>query len=426
MNKGTQEPSVPSKMNNQKGGGKGEPSVPPIMIVGAGITGLYAAYNLKKKNIPFLVLEKSNKKNIGGRMGSPLFQGTHVAKGAGVGRKKKDKLLIKLLNELPVPYSEFNATHQYARTINSCDVKNQFLRIKKHYEENPQNTTFKEFTEPFLGKEQYKNFITCAGYTDYENEAVESTLYHYGFEDNYNDWIGLSIPWTILLEKLIDKIGSENIHTNTNVLKIENQSLLENRFIIHTEKGKTYQTNNIILATTVNTVRKLLKNKIYNEIESQPFLRIYGKFSKDSIPIMNDIIKTTTILPGALHKLIPINPEEGIYMIAYTDNKGAKSLRAHIENNPENRDYLVRLLERALGIKPNVLKLTSIIDFYWEEGTHYYKPMPKDSPYKNRKEFIKAAQHPQEGIMVIGEMVSQNQGWVEGALESFWGNRGSP
>lgn len=424
-------------MNINKEGGKGvrgcaatstlfnvaksrEPLVHPIIIVGAGIAGLYAAYNLKKKNIPFLVLEKSNKKNIGGRMGSPLFHGTHVAKGAGVGRKKKDKLLIRLLNELHVPYSEFNATQQYARTIApQCDVKNLFLKIKKHYEENPQNTTFKNFAEPFLGTIQYKNFITCSGYTDYENEAVESTIYDYGFEDNYNNWIGLSIPWTTLLEKLINNIGIENIHTNTNVIKIENKPNSENRFLIHTEKGKTYQTNNIIMAATVNTVRKLLKNKIYNEIESQPFLRIYGKFSKESIPIVNGIIKTTMVLPGALHKVIPINPEDGIYMIAYTDNKGAKTLKPHKENDVDNRNYLARHLERALGIQPNVLKLTSIIDFYWEEGTHYYKPMPKDSPYKNRKEFIKAAQHPQEGIMVIGEMVSQNQGWVEGALESF-------
>lgn len=395
----------------------------PIIIIGAGIAGLYAAYNLKKKNIPFLVLEKSNKKNIGGRMGSPLFHGTHVATGAGIGRKKKDKLLIKLLDELHIPYSEFNTTHQYARTIKPhCDVKNTFLRIKKHYEENPQNITFKEFVEPFLGKELYKNFITCSGYTDYENEAVESTIYHYGFEDNYSDWIGLGIPWATLLEKLIDKIGVENIHINTNVLKIEDKSTPNNRFLIHTENGRIYQTNNIILAVTVNTVRKLLKHKIYNEIESQPFLRIYGKFSKDSIPIMNDVIKTSTILPGSLHKLIPMNEKEGIYMIAYTDNKGAKSLRSHKENNPENRDYLARLLERSLGIQSNVLKLTSIIDFYWEEGTHYYKPMPRDSPYKTRKEFIKAAQHPQEGILVIGEMVSQKQGWVEGALESLPGN----
>ena len=50
----------------------------PYVIVGAGIAGMYAAYNLKKNNIPLIVLEKSKKQNIGGRMGSPLFHGIRI------------------------------------------------------------------------------------------------------------------------------------------------------------------------------------------------------------------------------------------------------------------------------------------------------------------------------------------------------------
>jgi transcriptional/translational regulatory protein YebC/TACO1 len=38
--------------------------------------------------------------------------------------------------------------------------------------------------------------------------------------------------------------------------------------------------------------------------------------------------------------------------------------------------------------------------------------------YKNREEFIYEAQHPEEGILVVGEVVSENQGWVNGALSS--------
>jgi monoamine oxidase len=38
--------------------------------------------------------------------------------------------------------------------------------------------------------------------------------------------------------------------------------------------------------------------------------------------------------------------------------------------------------------------------------------------YKSRKEFIKEAQHPKDNIWVVGEVVAQKQGWVEGALSS--------
>jgi monoamine oxidase len=31
---------------------------------------------------------------------------------------------------------------------------------------------------------------------------------------------------------------------------------------------------------------------------------------------------------------------------------------------------------------------------------------------------MRKAQHPEKGILVVGEAVSRNQGWTEGALES--------
>ena len=33
-------------------------------------------------------------------------------------------------------------------------------------------------------------------------------------------------------------------------------------------------------------------------------------------------------------------------------------------------------------------------------------------------DFVYQAQHPQEGMLVVGEVVSRYQGWTEGALES--------
>ena len=87
-----------------------------IIIIGAGISGLYAAYKIKmlypKSNITIL-----EQKWIGGRMGSQFFEGSQVVTGAGVGRKRKDKLLIKLLKELEIPYQEFLSKHYYSKTL---------------------------------------------------------------------------------------------------------------------------------------------------------------------------------------------------------------------------------------------------------------------------------------------------------------------
>ena len=405
-----------------------QPQPHPHIIVGAGIAGLYAAYKLHQKNTPYLILEASNKANIGGRMGSPLFHGTRVAKGAGVGRKRKDHRLLRLLDELKVPYTEFRAEHHYATTIDPpCNVKETFLYIKDAYKSghnsghSSTNKTFREFAEPLLGKERYQHFIMCAGYTDYENEAVESTLYDYGFDDNYAKWTGLSIPWNVLLDRLLDVVGRENIHANTKVTHIEQTD--QNTYVLSTEKGKVYPACHVILATTITSLRNLLPAvPEYRFIKSQPFLRIYGKFSKTSIPLLQNVIEGLTVVSGPLHKIIPMDMDKGIYMIVYTDNKGATLLHKH----KDDLTYLSRQVERAIGLPRDSLTLLSTVDFYWEDGTHYYAPYPTSydqahydkAHYVNRSAFIKKAQHPYPNITVVGEVVSRNQGWVEGALES--------
>ena len=173
-----------------------------IVIIGAGISGLYAAYKLRKlhPNTNITILEQNQ---IGGRMGSQSFEGTDVVTGAGVGRKRKDKLLINLLKELKIPYGEFVSKHYYSHTLacSSSNVKETFMKLRKSY--RPCKKTFKQYAEPILGKEKYKTFVTCSGYTDYEKEDAYDTLCHYGFNDNYENWTALSIPWTKLLLALI-------------------------------------------------------------------------------------------------------------------------------------------------------------------------------------------------------------------------------
>ena len=104
-------------------------------------------------------------------------------------------------------------------------------------------------------------------------------------------------------------------------------------------------------------------------------------------------------------------------MIAYNDNNNTLALKNNLENTKENRDLYCDLIEKSLGIPPDSLDLIAIKDYYWPVGTHYYKPLDT-SRYKGRTEFIDAAQHPEKGILVVGEVVSNNQGWTEGALDS--------
>jgi hypothetical protein len=112
-----------------------------------------------------------------------------------------------------------------------------------------------------------------------------------------------------------------------------------------------------------------------------------------------------------------MNADKGVYMIAYNDNNNALALKNNLENTEKNRTLYCELLEKSIGIPSGSLHLLAIKDYYWPIGTHYYKPL-NERLYEDRDEFIDIAQHPEKNILVVGEVVSKNQGWTEGALES--------
>jgi hypothetical protein len=388
-----------------------------IIIIGSGISGLYAAYNIKKMapDKSFLILEKYKKQWIGGRTSNEMFYGTEIVTGAGIGRKKKDKLLRKLLDEFGLDTHEFTIKPHYSTMFTPLDVKSVIDHLRNEYAKykGPQ-TTFKTFAIGVLGEKIYHQFVLSTGYTDFEKEDAYDTLYHYGMDDNYCCSTGFTVPWRKMVLKLADEIGESHFKFSSNVSNIQKTG---GEFVLDTEGGKQYTCSKVIVATTITGIRNLLPNPIYRDIVGQPFLRLYGKFTKASIPIMKEYVKGYTFLPGPLQKIMPMDSDAGIYMIAYNDNNNTLALKNKLENTPENRDMYCKLIEKSLGIPADSLHLIAIKDYYWPVGTHYYKPLNL-SIYKDRSEFIDIAQHPEDGILVVGEVVSKNQGWTEGALDS--------
>jgi monoamine oxidase len=107
------------------------------IIVGGGIAGLYSAYLLSKRNTGntgnnnILLIEKNN--YLGGRMGSEMFEGQSIVTGAGIGRKHKDLLLLKLLHELKIKYHEFPVVMKCAPSItNPISINDTHELLKKY------------------------------------------------------------------------------------------------------------------------------------------------------------------------------------------------------------------------------------------------------------------------------------------------------
>lgn len=394
-----------------------------IIIVGSGMAGLYSAYNIQKvaPHTSILILEKYKKQWIGGRTSNEMFYGTEVVTGAGIGRKDTNPLLIQLMKELKIHFTEFHAIMNYS--FKPVDIMKVINRLKVEYKKHPElrDKTFKEFFTRTLGAPLYKTFLISAGYTDYEDADVYETLYNYGMDDNKGGWTGLSIPWRQMVLALYHHIGEKNFKFHANVTEIHKIQSKPCLFEVKTDDNKTYFANKVIVATTISSIQKLFPthSSLYQQIHGQPFLRLYAKFDKRSADIMRTYVPNYTIVPGPLQKLIPMNADKGVYMIAYSDNEHAKSLNKFLENTPKNRAFYEKLVQQALCIPTHEsLKILAIKDYYWPIGTHYYEPLKNNSQFKNRNDFVYQAQHPEKGILVVGEAVSRYQGWTEGALES--------
>ena len=401
-----------------------------IIIIGSGISGLYTAHKLCHEfpNIRFLILEKSAKTWMGGRAGNVSFYGSSVTIGAGIGRSDTNPLLISLLRTYKIKYKPFHSIVDYAPGFQPLNVMKIIGHLKSEYRKHSKMhyLCFRDFFLRFYNRAIYNQFVDTVGYNDYAYADTKETLYNYGFDDTVSGWDGFYVPWKTLVHTLYDNIGSEHFRFNQNVVSL---SPIENGYEILSENGKIYSCKHIILATTIAGIKQLIpganaRNSLYHQIHGQPFLRVYGKFDIASAGILQDYLHGHyTVIPGILQKIIPINSETGVYMIVYSDNTQAVKLKEGFADTPKNRDYFCRKMEEGLGITKNSLNLLAIKGFYWEIGTHYFEPLKEDE-YANRKDFLRMAQNPQKGILVVGECVSQYQGWVEGALESVengWG-----
>lgn len=408
-----------------------------VIIIGSGLAGLYAANQIQRlaPTKTILILEKNNKHAIGGRAGNDMFYGTELAIGAGVGRKHKDHNLIQLLKQCKgkVHTSEFEASREYITPFQPVDINKTMKLLRSKYNSNPamyKSLRFKDFFIKVLNEDAYQQFVITSGYTDYERADTYETLYKYGMDDNTRGgWTAIHVSWRELVNTLYNNIGKDNFKFSsevTKVVQVMTQPWTE--FQVSTlGSDKPFYCNKIVVATTISGVKKILQTlhstnklcntRIYDQIHGQPFLMVYAKFDKKSSDFMKARVKTFTVVSTRIQKLIPMNPDKGVYMIAYTDNSHAASLKGYLENTPTNCTAFSNWVEEALGITGANLRIIAIKSYYWSEGTHYYDPLILGE-CSSRNDFIHKVQNPCSSVAVVGEAVSRNQGWVEGALES--------
>jgi len=387
-----------------------------VIILGAGISGLYLGIELLKQNRQVSLLEKTSR--VGGRIDT-IHHNNHILE-AGAGRFSEcHKMLFKLLQRYNLFDKKYPITkyadillknnNNYSTNIDdyykiifskSKNYKNSYLANKYTY----------EILEEILGsKELVQHFISIYGYTGDIMDSNAICGLNILACDYYSEQFYVLIGG---LSQLVDKMKDD-------FLQLGGQLLLRNSvknifrsadgsYLLETKKNDTFMCDQLVLAIPPTAIKKLDPKiglfHFLDYVKPVPLLRIYFYYNKKNPALLN-LKKIITDLD--IHYIIPV--DQNAIMISYTD-----STLADVWNNlyKENEELFYQKIlsefTKCTGVHLDIPD--KIFMEYWKEGVYVWTP-----GFDYVQNYDKVIQ-PVKNLFVSNEGVSKKQGWIEGSL----------
>ncbi len=368
-----------------------------LLVIGGGVCGLYQAYKHISENPDrnhVVLVEKDT--HFGGRAVQDTFCGVSVPTGAGVGRLQKDRKLFNLVCKLATRPRIWKARVRVDETIKSpADVPTVVQRLSALLTDKEKDMNFKQYATKILGEYDYERFVNTVGYTDFEGLDAYDALHNYGFNDTYEHGQSyFSVPWNQLIDAMVKFLKTSKrctIFNNTTVSGISANGTV----VLSNGTRVVYADYVVAIPPSMVTkgMQPLMQSTQYQSIKCQPFLYIYAKITAPLCPEFRERFSVMTVVPKPLQKIIPMDLEKGVYMIAYCDNESATSLDKLVTS----KTALEQVIMDTLGCQVSVHKY---VKYFRDIGTHY---RTSHRVYKASKRFK-------------GEAFALNQGWTNGGL----------
>ena len=407
-----------------------------VIIIGGGISGLNSAYKLIKKNptLKILILEKNK---LGGRIYTYHDRYYQVEEGAARFHEKQKNMLTLIrdlgLGEHIIKLSSSTAYIPVIKTktkteqsIDPTSIIDKIIEVSKLENKSVLKTiTFIEYAKKIVGKENAQLILDSFGYSSELTimntyDAINLIKNNLNPKNQFYVLRGGLSQMIDKLHEIIKKSGVQVlIHRKVNDIQYKKSTTPT--FEISCDKIiQKYYAKKCICAVTKETLLQLpIFNPIYNilhKIHSSPLCRIYSKFSKD--PKTNKVwfqgmSKITT--NNNLRYIIPIDEENGVIMISYTDSKYADFWKKIQDTKgiEEVNHELQRLIKQTCKIDIPMPEHTQL--FYWKHGVAYY------GTEFDSETMLKKIMKPYQNIplFVCGENFSEKQSqWIEGSLET--------
>lgn len=386
-----------------------------FVIIGGGISGLYAAKKCIAKGYSVLLLEKAS--HLGGRIHTIYHSTYHIE--AGAGRFNQNHIILRgLLKEYgltEVPITSKRSAH----TISTNLLRSVINESKRYDPAELINMTFKAFCEKVIGKVQTKILINTFGYNgEFEvgNAAATIEMMRRDFLDAhfYTCKEGLS---ELVRRMEVSLIPYTTIYKSTTVTGIESKA---DYCVIHAKDGngetRRYIGKNVIAAIPQADLKSFeqftsQQRTLLNGVAPISLNRVYGEFPHCPRPWFHNIPRTTT--ENKIRQFIPIDPSRGVAMVSYSDTRFADYWK---RQSDKGADVLKKtVLKNLHAVFPDVASIPKpdwIGSYYWPAGVHMWKPGVDSSVV------IPQIQNIMRRVHIVGEAYCKVQGWIEGALES--------